>query len=191
MKYLITGLGNPTPEYYGTRHNVGFRMANHLAAQLKIEFRDDRYGAIAEGRIKNQQVVLLKPSTFMNLSGNAVRYWMQQLKTDLSHLLVLSDELMFDFGTIKLKPAGSAGGHNGLKHIAEQIGSQQYARIRFGVGNQFPRGKQVDYVLSPFSESEEAAMPLLLQRSTEMITAFVLSGVQHAMNQYNNHPVEI
>ena len=185
MKYLIVGLGNPTAEYHGTRHNVGFRMLNHFAEHIGATFTDERYGAVAAGRIKNKEVVLLKPSTFMNLSGNAVRYWLQQLKETPDHLLVLVDELIFDFGTLRLKAAGSHGGHNGLRHIAETIGTQEYARLRFGIGNNFPRGRQIEYVLSPFTPQELALMPEVLERSTAVITDFCLSGVQHAMTAFN------
>jgi PTH1 family peptidyl-tRNA hydrolase len=186
MKYLIVGLGNPTQEYLGTRHNIGFRMANHLAQDLQLTFTEDRYGAIAMGRIKNKEICLLKPSTFMNLSGNAVRYWMQQLQTDTSHLLILVDELVFNFGVLKLKSSGSHGGHNGLRHISEVLRTDIYARLRCGIGNNFPRGKQIEYVLGKFTSEEEALMPYVLERSTSIIKDFCLCGIQYAMTSYNN-----
>lgn len=189
MKYLIVGLGNPTQEYWGTRHNIGFRIANALAEKMGISFSEDRYGAIAQGRIKNKEVLLLKPSTFMNLSGNAVRYWLQQFKIPQENLLILVDDLAFDFGTIRLKPSGSHAGHNGLRNITELLKSDHYARLRFGIGSNFPRGKQIDYVLGHFTESEESRMSVLMQRSVEMVEAFVLSGVEFAMNHYNKKPL--
>lgn len=189
MKFLIVGLGNPTAEYHGTRHNIGFRMANHLSEHIGASFQEERYGAIASGRIKNKEIHILKPSTFMNLSGNAVRYWMQQLHIELPKVLVLVDELIFDFGTIKLKPSGSHGGHNGLRHIEETLKSTAYARLRFGIGNNFPRGKQIDYVLGQFSPEEQASLPALLEHTTAIISDFCLSGVQHAMTAYNNKKI--
>lgn len=189
MKYLIVGLGNPTQEYWGTRHNIGFRIANEVASQIGATFSDEKHGAVATGRIKNQEVVLLKPSTFMNLSGTAVRYWLQQLKIDPKNLLILVDDLAFDFGTIRLKPSGSHAGHNGLRHITEMLKSDAYARLRFGIGSDFPRGRQVDYVLGKFTEGEEARMSVLMDRCVEMVNAFVLSGLEFAMNHYNKKPL--
>ena len=150
MKYLIVGLGNIGREYEATRHNIGFRIADALAARLGTSFATKRYGDVATGRIKNAQVVLLKPSTYMNLSGEAVRYWMSTERITIDHILVLVDDLALPFGTLRLKGKGSDAGHNGLKNIAQLLGSQAYPRLRFGIGNDYPQGKQIDYVLGAF-----------------------------------------
>ena len=147
MKYLIVGLGNIGAEYQGTRHNIGFTILDALAEASNIVFKTARYGAVAEMRVKNQQLVLLKPSTYMNLSGEAVRYWLIKESIDLDHLLVIVDDIALPFGQIRLRPKGADGGHNGLKSINECLGSQEWARLRFGIGNDFPPGAQVDYVL--------------------------------------------
>ncbi|MEA5045556.1 MAG: aminoacyl-tRNA hydrolase, partial [Petrimonas sp.] len=152
MKYLIVGLGNVGPDYENTRHNVGFMVLDAFAKASNIVFQDKRYGFVAETRLKNKSLVLLKPSTFMNLSGNAVRYWLQKEKIEDENLLVVVDDLALPFGTLRLKSKGSDAGHNGLKHIQQTIGTQQYARLRFGIGNDFVRGAQVDYVLDEFSD---------------------------------------
>ena len=141
MKYLITGLGNIGDEYDGTRHNIGFRVLDALAKASNTAFEDKRYGFVAHMRVKNAELVLLKPSTYMNLSGNAVRYWLQQEKVPIENLLVVVDDLSLPVGTIRLKPSGSAAGHNGLKHIAQMLGTEQYNRLKFGIGNEFPRGR--------------------------------------------------
>ncbi len=186
MKYLITGLGNIGPEYWGTRHNIGFRVVNHLVESLEGRFTEERYGAIARVRVKNRELVVLKPNTFMNLSGNAVRYWTQRENIPLENLLVVVDDLALPFGSLRLKPKGSDAGHNGLKNIAQLLGTQEYARLRFGIGNDFPRGKQIDYVLGQFPPEQLEQMPPLLDRAVEIIRSFCLAGVQHTMNQYNN-----
>ena len=159
-KFLIVGLGNIGPDYVGTRHNIGFN-------------------------VKGRQLILLKPSTFMNLSGNAVRYWMQQEKIELEHLLICVDDLALPFGQLRMKPAGSDAGHNGLKHIAQVLGTQQYARLRFGIGNDFYPGQQVDYVLSTFPPEEEALIPERTKETSAAIKTFCLAGIQMAMNQLN------
>ena len=156
MKYLIVGLGNIGPEYVGTRHNIGFRIVDALAQSAGALWEDKRYGFVARMRAKNAQLILLKPSTYMNLSGNAVRYWMQQEKIELQNLLVVVDDLSLPVGTIRLKQNGSAGGHNGLKHIAQMLGTEGYNRLKFGIGNDFPKGAQVDFVLSKFSPEDES-----------------------------------
>ena len=147
MKYLIVGLGNIGAEYEATRHNIGFRIADALAARMGARFETKRYGAVATGRIKSAQLVLLKPSTYMNLSGEAVRYWMSTEKIPIERVLVLVDDLALPFGALRLKGKGSDAGHNGLKNIAQLLGSQSYPRLRFGIGNDFPQGAQIDYVL--------------------------------------------
>ena len=190
-KFLIVGLGNIGPEYEGTRHNVGFRMVNALAASVNEDkgketvWEDRRYGFITRISVKGRQLILLKPSTFMNLSGNAVRYWMQQEKIELEHLLVCVDDIGLPFGQLRLKPSGSDGGHNGLKHIAQILGTQQYARLRFGIGNDFFPGQQVDYVLSRFTDEQEALIPECTKQTSAAIKTFCLAGIQMAMNQLN------
>ena len=185
-KYLIAGLGNVGDEYDGTRHNIGFRVLDALAKASNISFEDKRYGFVGKGRIKNAEVVLLKPSTFMNLSGNAVRYWINQEKIEPGNMLIVCDDIALPFGTLRMKPGGSDGGHNGLKHIASVLCSQQFARLRFGVGNDFPRGGQCDYVLGPFSEDELKQMDERVDKFCEAIKAFCLSGLPFAMNNFNN-----
>jgi PTH1 family peptidyl-tRNA hydrolase len=184
MKYLIAGLGNIGPEYENTRHNIGFMILDAFAKASNVVFQDKRYGFVAEMRLRNQSLLLLKPSTFMNLSGNAVRYWLQQEKIDNDHLLVVVDDLSLPFGTLRLKSKGSDAGHNGLKNIQELIG-QNYARLRFGIGNDFPRGRQVDYVLSEFSDEEKILLPQKIETAMDIIRSFCLSGVDVTMNQYN------
>ena len=186
MKYLITGLGNIGAEYAGTRHNIGFRVVNKLVDEAGVRFTEERYGAIARLRVKNCELVVLKPNTFMNLSGNAVRYWLQKENIAVENLLVVVDDLALPFGTLRLKPQGSDAGHNGLKNIAQMLGTQNYARLRFGIGNDFPRGGQRDYVLGRFPEEEIAAMPPIIERAVEIIKSFCLAGIQLTMNQYNN-----
>lgn len=185
MKYLIVGLGNIGKEYDGTRHNIGFRVLDALAKASYLVFEDKRYGAITTLSVKGQQLVLLKPSTYMNLSGNAVRYWMNQENIPLERLLIVVDDLSLPFGTLRMKPNGSDGGHNGLKHIAAVLGTQAYARLRFGIGNDFPRGGQVDYVLGQFTEENLQTMEERLTVADEMIKSFCLSGIQFTMNHFN------
>ena len=184
-KFLIVGLGNIGPEYVGTRHNIGFMMADRLVEDCKGEFNSCRYGAIATVRVKNCELKVLKPSTFMNLSGTAVRYWMNKEKLPLSNLLVLVDDIALPFGTIRLRGNGSDAGHNGLKNIASELGTQSYARLRFGVGNEFPRGGQVDYVLGTFPAEEMKLMPERLEKASEAIKTFGLSGLGIAITQFN------
>ena len=186
MKYLITGLGNIGPEYAGTRHNIGFRVVNKLVEDAGVRFTEERYGAIARFRVKNCELVVLKPNTFMNLSGNAVRYWLQKENIPVENLLVVVDDLALPFGTLRLKPQGSDAGHNGLKNIAQMLGTQNYARLRFGIGNDFPRGGQIDYVLGHFPEEQVAAMPPIIDSAIEIVKSFCLAGIQLTMNQYNN-----
>ena len=185
MKYLIVGLGNIGAEYEATRHNIGFRIADALAARMGVHFETKRYGAVATGRIKSAQLVLLKPSTYMNLSGEAVRYWMSTEKIPIERVLVLVDDLALPFGTLRLKGKGSDAGHNGLKNIAQLLGSQSYPRLRFGIGNDFPQGAQIDYVLGCFSREEETALPELLERCCDITSAFCLEGIGPTMNRYN------
>ncbi|HCC52014.1 MAG TPA: aminoacyl-tRNA hydrolase [Porphyromonadaceae bacterium] len=185
MKYLIVGLGNIGPEYWGTRHNVGFRIVNELVDAADAFFREERYGAVARVRVKNAEMVVLKPNTFMNLSGHAVRYWLQKESLPVSQLLVVVDDLSLTFGSLRLKPKGSHGGHNGLRNIEEILGTADYARLRFGIGNDFPRGRQVDYVLEKFTDEELEKIPERIKQSMEMIKSFCLAGIDITMNRFN------
>lgn len=186
MKYLIVGLGNIGEEYRNTRHNIGFMVLDALAKASNIVFTDGRYGATASMSVKGRQLLLLKPSTYMNLSGNAVRYWMQQEKIPLENVLIVVDDLALPFGTLRLKGKGSDAGHNGLKHIAATLGTQNYARLRFGIGNDFPRGGQIDFVLGHFSEEDTRLMPERLEMAGKIVKSFCLAGLNITMNQYNN-----
>ena len=186
MKYLIVGLGNIGPEYEGTRHNIGFRVLDALSKASNTAFEDRRYGFVAHMRVKNAELVLLKPSTYMNLSGNAVRYWLLQEKIPVENMLVVVDDLSLPLGTIRIRMGGSDGGHNGLKHIAQTLGGQGYNRLRFGIGNDFPQGYQVDFVLSKFSPEEEQIVNEKALVACDAIKAFALSGIQFAMCNYNN-----
>lgn len=184
-RYLIACLGNIGPEYEGSRHNAGFMVADRLADDAGVSFRSGRYGDMATVRIKNCELLVLKPSTFMNLSGVAVRYWMNHEKLPLDRLLVVVDDLALPFGTLRLRKSGSDAGHNGLKNIAEQLGTQNYARLRFGVGNDFPKGGQIDFVLGKFPPEERAKMPEVLKRAAESVSTFCLAGPDIAMNRFN------
>lgn len=186
MKYLIVGLGNPGDEYQGTRHNIGYRVLDALAKASNTVFEDRRYGYVAHTSVKNCQLTLLKPTTFMNLSGNAVRYWLNKENIAGENLLVVVDDLSLPVGTLRLKGKGSAGGHNGLRHIEQVLCSQNYARLRVGIGNDFPRGCQVDYVLGNFDADDNAAIEGELPRAIEMIKSFCLSGLDFTMNRFNN-----
>ena len=177
MKYLIVGLGNIGDEYHETRHNIGFMVLDALAKASNIVFKDGRYGATASLSIKGRQLILLKPSTYMNLSGNAVRYWMQQEKIPLENVLIVVDDLALPLGSLRLKGKGSDAGHNGLKHIAATLGTQNYARLKFGIGNNFPKGGQIDYVLGHFDEEERKVLPERIETAGEIIKSFCLAGL--------------
>lgn len=185
MNFLIVGLGNIGSEYAQTRHNIGFRVLDALAKASNLVFEDKRYGAITTLKVKNQTLTLLKPSTYMNLSGNAVRYWMNEKKIPLENILVVVDDLSLPFGQLRMRPGGSEAGHNGLKHISSVLGTQQYARLRFGIGNDFPRGGQVDFVLGEFTEEDLKTMDERLELAGEMVKSFALSGIQFTMNHFN------
>lgn len=185
MKYLIVGLGNIGDEYANTRHNIGFRMLDAFAKASNITFEDKRYGFVGKGRVKNAELVLLKPSTYMNLSGNAVRYWMQQEKIPVENILVLVDDLNLKFGAIRIRKQGSNGGHNGLGNIQSVLGTENYARVRFGIGNEYTRGAQVNFVLGQWTEEEEQQMPDRLALVSEIIPSFCLQGIDRTMNLYN------
>lgn len=185
MKYLIAGLGNIGPEYHETRHNVGFMTVDALAKQHEASFSFEKLAYTCELKYKGRTLYLIKPTTYMNLSGKAVNYWMQQYKIPLENLLVVSDDLALPFGKMRLRASGSSAGHNGLKDIEAALNTQNYARLRFGIGNNYPKGKQAEYVLSKFSAAEMAEMPVLLQRAQEIILAFCTLGITYAMNRYN------
>ena len=185
MKYLIVGLGNIGEEYRNTRHNIGFMVLDALAKASNIVFSTDRLGDIANLSVKGRQLLLLKPSTYMNLSGKAVRYWMQQEKIPLENVLIIVDDLALPLGSLRLKGKGSDAGHNGLKNIAELLGTQNYARLRFGIGNDFPRGGQIDWVLGHFDEEAMKILPERLETAGEIIKSFCLAGINITMNQYN------
>lgn len=186
MKFLIVGLGNIGSEYAHTRHNIGFDTLDAFAEASNVVFEDKRYGAVATAKVKGHQLILLKPSTYMNLSGNAVRYWMQQENIPLEQVLVIVDDLALPFGALRLKGKGSDAGHNGLKNIQECVGSQNYARLRFGIGNDFHPGGQVDYVLGRFSQEQEAEKGKRIVVACDIIKSFCLAGLNITMNQYNN-----
>ena len=188
MNYLIVGLGNIGVEYVNTRHNMGFMVLDAWAQASNIVFESGRYGYMATVSFKGRKFHLLKPSTYMNLSGKAVRYWMNELKIPLENLLVISDDLNIPFGTVRLRKNGSAGGHNGLTNINELLGTQEYARIRMGIGNDFGRGHQVDYVLGGLSDEEKELMPELSKKVIEGIKAFATIGPDRAMNVLNIRP---
>ena len=183
-KYLICGLGNPGNEYEGTRHNTGFMVLDALAKASNIVFEDKRYGYVAETSIKGRKVILLKPTTFMNLSGNAVRYWLNKENIEQHNLLVISDDISIPLGEFRLKASGSNGGHNGLGHIQQLIG-QNYPRLRMGIGSDFQRGGQVDWVLGRFSSEEEKILQPTIDIALELIKSFVLAGINITMNQFN------
>ena len=185
MNFLIVGLGNIGSEYAQTRHNIGFRVLDALAKASNRVFEDKRYGAVTTLKVKNQTLTLLKPSTYMNLSGNAVRYWMNEKKIPLENILVVVDDLSLPFGQLRMRPGGSEAGHNGLKHISSVLGTQQYARLRFGIGNDFPRGGQVDFVLGEFTDEDLKTMDERLELAGEMVKSFALSGIQFTMNHFN------
>lgn len=185
MKYLIVGLGNIGDEYADTRHNIGFIVADALAVAVKGTFSVDRYASVAKGSLKGRSLVIIKPSTYMNLSGKAVRYWMQKEDIPLANVLVVVDDLALPLGALRMKTKGGDGGHNGLISIQEVIGTADYSRIRFGIGNDFAKGYQVDYVLGRWSSEEEKVLLPRISDCVEMIKSFVLIGPERTMNFFN------
>ena len=183
-KYLICGLGNPGAEYAGTRHNTGFMVLDAFAKASNIVFEDKRYGFVAETSLKGRKIILLKPTTFMNLSGNAVRYWLNKENIDQRRLLVVSDDVALPLGEFRLKGSGSNGGHNGLGHIQQLIG-QNYPRLRMGIGNEYPRGRQVEWVLGHYDEADMQVLQPAIDTAVEIIKSFVLAGIDITMNQFN------
>lgn len=185
MKYLVVGLGNIGDEYVETRHNIGFKVADAFAKDAGVAFTTKRYGDVAEAKFKGRIFILLKPSTYMNLSGKAVSYWMQAEKIPLENVFVVVDDIALPMGSIRIREKGSDGGHNGLKNINEVLGTQNYARLRFGIGDKFAKGKQVDYVLGRWTEEEKAELPALIDHSVEAIKAFGTIGIERTMNFHN------
>lgn len=185
MKYLIAGLGNPGEEYAHTRHNAGFDVLDAFALNHGIFFHQGRLADIAECRWKGRDFILIKPTTYVNLSGNAVKYWMDRGKVSLEHILVIADELALPLSVLRLRPGGSDGGHNGLKSIAETLGTQSYSRLRFGIGKDYPQGGQVDFVLGQWKSGELPIVKKKIERSVEVIGEFAIAGVQATMNAVN------
>jgi PTH1 family peptidyl-tRNA hydrolase len=185
MKYLIAGLGNIGPEYELTRHNIGFLTLDRFADLHKINFTTDRLANKAELKYKGRQLHLIKPNTFMNLSGKAISYWLQDLKIPKENLLVVVDELALPFGSLRMRTKGSAAGHNGLKNIEQLLGGQDYSRLRMGVGNDFAKGQQVDFVLSNFSQDQFKELPAIMDKAGEMILSFCTIGAERTMNFFN------
>jgi PTH1 family peptidyl-tRNA hydrolase len=185
MKYLIVGLGNIGPEYADTRHNIGFMILDELAKQEGEKFYMQRLAYYTEVAHKARTLYLIKPTTYMNNSGKALSYWMKMLKIPAENVLVLVDDIALPFGTLRLKPKGSAAGHNGLKHIEATLGHNEYARLRFGVSSDFPKGRQVDYVLNGFDKEELPELPALIDRSIEMVKSFVTVGSELTMTRFN------
>ena len=186
--YLVVGLGNIGAEYANTRHNMGFMILDAWAQASNVLFKTDRYGDVAEVSFKGRWFVLLKPSTYMNLSGKAVRYWMQSLNLPLENLIVISDDINLPFGTLRMRANGSSGGHNGLENIADCLESEQWARIRVGIGKEFHPGEQVDYVLGDLSQEEKEQVPILSARIVQGIKDVSTIGIQRAMNTVNSRP---
>ena len=184
-KSLIVGLGNIGSEYEETRHNIGFKIADAFAKKKGISFETVKLGDLARCKLKGRTIYLLKPTTYMNLSGKAVRYWMMKEKIALENILVITDDLNLPFGTIRLKAKGSSGGHNGLKSIEQQLQTSSYSRFRFGVGDAFQKGKQVNYVLGEWNQEEKKALPERLDKSVEVIESFVVAGLANTMNSFN------
>jgi PTH1 family peptidyl-tRNA hydrolase len=184
-KFLIVGLGNIGPKYYNTRHNVGFKVLDHLAEKEGLTFESQKLGELTTYKFKGRSFILLKPSTYMNLSGKAVNYWLQKEKIPLEHLLVITDDLNLPFGTLRVKTKGSDGGHNGLKDIQAQLGTTKYNRFRFGISDEFSKGRQVDYVLGEWDEEETKKLPERLDKSAEVIRSFGTAGINNTMNTFN------
>ena len=185
MKYLIVGLGNIGSEYQNTRHNIGFTILDAFAKASNVFFTENRYGATCEVKMKGRTLILLKPSTFMNLSGNALRYWMNKENIEIENVLVVVDDIALPFGTLRLKPKGSAAGHNGLKNIQEILGHTDYARLRFGLGDDFKRGQQIEYVLGKWTAEQTKSLPERTEMAGEIIKSFCLAGLELTMTQFN------
>ena len=184
-KYLIVGLGNIGAEYVNTRHNIGFKVLDHFAKKESLSFETVKLGAVTEFKIKGRTLILLKPNTYMNLSGKAVQYWMEKENIPKENILVITDDLNLSFGTIRIKSKGSDGGHNGLKNIQLLLNSAEYPRFRFGISDEFKKGKQIDYVLGEWEDTEKAKLPERLDLAVEIIQSFALAGLENTMNLFN------
>lgn len=184
-KFLIVGLGNIGAEYVNTRHNIGFKVLDHLAKKEGLTFETAKLGALAEYKLKGRTFFLLKPNTYMNLSGKAVKYWMEKENIPLENILVITDDLNLPFGTIRIKPKGSDGGHNGLKNINLILNTSQYTRFRFGISDEFKKGKQIDYVLGDWDETEKEKLPERLDVAIEVIKSFGTAGLENTMTGFN------
>lgn len=185
MKYLIVGLGNIGPEYHNTRHNIGFQVLDAFAEASNLVFEPNRYGDMCKLRFKGRTFILVKPSTYVNLSGKTVNYWMQKENIAISNVLIVLDDLALDFGSLRLRPKGGDAGHNGLKHIQQTLGHTNYARLRFGIGNDFSKGQQVDFVLGKWSAEESEALVDKIKTAGQIIKSFGTVGLQQTMNQFN------
>jgi len=185
MKYLVVGLGNMGADYDNTRHNIGFEVVDYLAKEFEVVFKNDQLGDIAEFRHKGRTFVLLKPSTYMNLSGKAVRYWLQKKKIQKENLFIIVDDLNLSFGTQRLRAKGKDGGHNGLKSIDQMLGGNNYARLRIGIGNEYSKGRQVDYVLGEWSDEEKEKLPEIIKFAAEAAKNFATIGIERTMNFFN------
>ena len=186
MKYLIAGLGNIGAEYVHTRHNIGFDIADKLAASLGATFTSGKKVWVAEAKFRGRTLVIIKPTTYMNLSGEAVRFWKNDLKLAEENLLIVADDLALPYGTLRLRPSGGAAGHNGLTSIIECLGTDKFPRLRFGIGSDYPKGRQADFVLGHWSGHESAGLPEKVSLAEEIVKSFVTQGIQPTMNQYNN-----
>ena len=186
MKFLIVGLGNIGAKYESTRHNIGFKALDFVAEQASAFFIEERYWEISSFKYKGKNIFLLKPNTFMNLSGSAVRYWLTKLKIDIKNLLVITDDLNLEVGNLRMKKNGSDGGHNGLKNIQQSLSTNQYPRLGIGVGNSFPKGKQIDYVLGEWTEEEYFFLNQKMKTINEMVLSFCFAGIENTMNTFNN-----
>jgi PTH1 family peptidyl-tRNA hydrolase len=184
-KFLIVGLGNIGAEYVNTRHNIGFKVVDHFAKKENISFQTLKLGDVVEFKIKGRTLLLLKPNTYMNLSGKAVKFWMEKENIEKENILVITDDLNLSFGTIRIKAKGSDGGHNGLKSIQSLLNTTEYPRFRFGISDEFKKGRQVDYVLGEWNEDEKVKLPERLDKSVEVILSFALAGLAHTMNEFN------
>lgn len=184
-KYLIIGLGNAEDQYTGTRHNIGFEVINALAKQLDVTFKNERYAYVARAKYKGRNLILIMPTTFMNLSGKAVKYWMGAENVEAQNIIVVSDDLDLPVAQLRIRPKGGGGSHNGLNHIIETLGHGNYPRLRFGIGKNFPQGYQVDYVLGKFTSEERLLIDPAIEKAAEICKSFATAGLQRTMNQFN------
>ena len=185
MKYLIIGLGNPGSEYENTRHNIGFKVLDELARLSNISFNEDRLADVAELKFKARKLILVKPNTFMNLSGRAVKYWMQKSNLNIENILIITDDISLPFGVLRLRKKGSDGGHNGLKDIQNSLNTTKFPRLRFGVGNDFLRGRQAEYVLGKFTDANYASMENRIDLAIKIIHGLVTNGIERTMSDFN------